>query len=84
MVIKFNSAKGLAIRDGQASVLGFEVVDQAGKLVPLEGLVKGTKVVLKLKNRSPVEVRYAWDDSPVNANLMDGAGLPAEPFKVQL
>jgi len=84
LVIKFNSAKGLAIRDGQASVLGFELVDQAGKLVPLEGLVKGTKVVLKLNNRSPVEVRYAWDDSPVNANLMDTTGLPAEPFRVKL
>ena len=28
----------------------------------------------------PVSVRYAWADNPA-ANLVNGAGLPASPFR---
>lgn len=36
------------------------------------------------KVQVPVEVRYAWQDNPQNANLVDNAaqdGLPAHPFR---
>ena len=29
----------------------------------------------------PVAVRYAWQDAPVDANLVGGSGLPASPFR---
>lgn len=34
--------------------------------------------------KQPVEVRYAWQDNPANANLIDSAGaagVPAHPFR---
>jgi sialate O-acetylesterase len=30
--------------------------------------------------KEPVAVRYAWSNAPV-ANLFNGAGLPAAPFR---
>ena len=30
---------------------------------------------------APVSVRYAWDNYPQGANLVNGAGLPAAPFR---
>lgn len=32
----------------------------------------------------PVEVRYAWSDSPMHPNLYNSEGLPAMPFAVQV
>ena len=29
----------------------------------------------------PVAVRYAWGDAPLEASLVDGAGLPASPWR---
>jgi sialate O-acetylesterase len=29
----------------------------------------------------PVAVRYAWQNNPVMANLVNGAGLPASSFR---
>jgi sialate O-acetylesterase len=30
---------------------------------------------------NPVAVRYAWANNPADANLYNGAGLPAAPFR---
>ena len=30
---------------------------------------------------APMAVRYAWADNPASANLTDGTGLPAWPFR---
>jgi sialate O-acetylesterase len=30
---------------------------------------------------SPVAIRYAWADNPAGCNLVNGAGLPAAPFR---
>ena len=29
----------------------------------------------------PSALRYAWGDTPLEANLVDGAGLPATPWR---
>lgn len=42
-----------------------------------------TVVVWSEEVRNPVEVRYAWADNPT-ANLFNGAGLPASPFRSHL
>ena len=39
-----------------------------------------TLVVSAPKVREPVAVRYAWRNAP-EANLYNGAGLPAVPFR---
>ena len=39
-----------------------------------------TVVVSSAEVKTPVAVRYAWDDDP-RANLVNGAGLPAGPFR---
>lgn len=41
---------------------------------------RGTLLVTSPKVKQPVAVRYAWSNAPV-ANLYDGAGLPAAPFR---
>ena len=33
----------------------------------------------------PVEIRYAWQDNPANANLIDEQSkLPAHPFRIRV
>jgi sialate O-acetylesterase len=44
--------------------------------------VQGKTVVVHSEQvKSPVSVRYAWDNYPQGANLINGAGLPAAPFR---
>ena len=46
-------------------------------------IVDDTVIVSHPDVKSPVAVRYAWADNPVavGANLYNGAGLPASPFR---
>lgn len=41
---------------------------------------RDTLLVSSPKVKTPVAVRYAWSNAPL-ANLYNGAGLPAEPFR---
>jgi sialate O-acetylesterase len=41
---------------------------------------RGTLIVTAREVPQPVAVRYAWSDSP-GANLYNGSGLPAAPFR---
>jgi sialate O-acetylesterase len=75
--VRFDDAEGLRTRDGQA-VRGFFVADRSGKFVPARAQIDGTDVVLSASEVH--SVRYAFADSP-DANLENGAGLPAEPFR---
>lgn len=46
-----------------------------------EGRIERNTLVVSSPNvREPVAVRYAWSNAP-EANLYDGAGLPAMPFR---
>ena len=44
-------------------------------------IVNNTVVVSSNKVKSPVAVRYAWDNNPQGANLYNKEGLPASPFR---
>jgi sialate O-acetylesterase len=45
-------------------------------------VIEGDKVaVSSAEVKQPVAVRYAWAINPVTANLANGAGLPATPFR---
>jgi sialate O-acetylesterase len=44
--------------------------------------VRGETVVVHSDQvPAPVSVRYAWDNYPQGANLVNDAGLPAAPFR---
>jgi len=44
-------------------------------------VVKGNQVIVRNTDvANPVAARYVWGDNPV-CNLMNGAGLPASPFR---
>lgn len=60
----------------------FQVAGVDGKYVDAEAKIEGNTVVVQSAEVSaPVSVRYAWDNYPLGANLYNGAGLPAAPFR---
>jgi sialate O-acetylesterase len=79
--VRFEHAKGLAPRDGDV-VRGLSLAGKDGRHVWAEGRVDGASVVVTSADvADPVEVAYAWQNNPVRANLVNGAGWPAAPFR---
>jgi sialate O-acetylesterase len=78
--LRFTHAEGLKTSDG-GPPRGFFVAGADRKFRPAEARVeKDSVVVWSGEVPSPVAVRYAWADNPA-ANLYNGAGLPASPFR---
>jgi sialate O-acetylesterase len=78
---------GLATRD-QKPPQGFTIAAKDGKffkasaeLVEEDGRTTRRVRVWSDKVKQPVAVRYAWEDNPTEANLINDAGLPASPFR---
>ena len=60
---------------------GFALGNKDGKWAWAEAVIDGQTVVVSSPDISePVAVRYAFTNSPGNANLYNKAGLPASPF----
>ena len=60
----------------------FQIAGADQKFVDAEAKVEGDSVVVSSSSvAAPVAVRYAWDDYPEGANLYNGAGFPAAPFR---
>lgn len=75
-------AGGLAARDGGASLQGFAIADAGGVFQPAQARALGATVrVWRDGLATPVAVRYGWVDNPQDADLVNGAGLPASPFR---
>lgn len=71
----------LKIRDNQPLRL-FSIAGQDKKFVWANAKIKGNKVIVQSKQvKHPLAVRYAWADNPAKANLINGEGLPASPFR---
>jgi len=78
--IWFDHADGLKTRDG-GPVRGFVIAGADGKFVPAAARIDGATVVVSSPDvKNPEMVRYAWDYNP-DANLVNGAGLPASLFR---
>jgi len=61
---------------------GFTIAGADGNYVPAEAKIDGATVLVSSATvTSPKAVRYAWDYNPVEANLVNGAGLPASLFR---
>ncbi len=75
-------AGGLAARGG-GTLLGFAVAGEDRRFVPAQAEITGRDRVRVWSEAvpQPVAVRYAWADTPLEANLVDGAGLPASPWR---
>jgi sialate O-acetylesterase len=85
LILRFDSTKPLALTGDQEAVHGFEIIRGNGTTKAVQGKLKGRSVVIETENPGEVTlIRYAWDDNPENANLVDTTGLPAEPFRSEV
>ncbi|WP_256758937.1 sialate O-acetylesterase [Cohnella sp. WQ 127256] len=70
---------GLATRDGD--LIGFQVAGDDSDFVAATASIEGNTVwVWSDTLHNPINVRYAWANYP-EANLVNGCGLPAGPFR---
>ena len=79
MRLSFTHADGL--RSSGDLSKGFEVAGEDQKFYPAQAKIEGDEVIVQAAEvPHPVAVRYAFNNSP-EANLYNGANLPAEPFR---
>jgi sialate O-acetylesterase len=70
---------GLVTKDGD--LRGFVIAGADKEWHWAKARIEGEQVVVSSPEvNSPVAVRYGWADNP-NCNLLNGAGLPASPFR---
>lgn len=78
--VEFEHARGLATRDG-GPLTWFTVAGADRVFHPAEARIDGETVLLRAAEvPEPVAVRFAWDQV-ATPNLVNGAGLPAGPFR---
>ncbi len=77
--VRFSHAEGLKARDGE--LRGFEIAGADKQWKPARARVIGRRVIVSSPEvEKPVAVRYSWAADP-EGNLVNGAGLPASPFR---
>jgi sialate O-acetylesterase len=82
--VKFNYAdSGLIVKDKYNYVRGFELAGADHKFYYAQAaIIDGKKVKVWCdKVKQPVAVRYAWTDSPIDANLFSKEGFPVAAFR---
>ena len=82
MMVNFTHANSLKSSDGKP-LRGFAVADEDRKFHKADAKLDNTTGMLVLSNKevqTPVAARYNWTDNP-DGNLVNGAGLPAAPFR---
>jgi sialate O-acetylesterase len=80
VVVQLGSAEGLTTSDG-AAVRGFEIAGSDGAFHAATARIEGSTVRLESERvPRPAAARYAFHDF-VDVNLVNAAGLPAEPFR---
>lgn len=79
IVVTFKHADGLQTKDGE--LRGFAIAGADKKFVWAKARIEGNQVIVSSAEvAEPAAVRYAWADNPV-WSLVNGAGLPASPFR---
>jgi sialate O-acetylesterase len=79
--VKFTHATGLKSKDG-SPLKWFQIAGADQNFVDADAKIAGDSVVVSSpKVSAPLAVRYAWDNFPDTANLYNGAGLQAAPFR---
>lgn len=83
IVISFQYADGLKTSDSKA-LRGFKLVNENGMQLEANASVQNNKVVIPIdKNDTITEVLYGWAPY-TNANLVNGANLPASTFRLKI
>lgn len=78
--VSFSNGEGLSI-EGGAAPEGFWITDDTQVWHPAVAAVKGETVILSSPDiEEPLYIRYAFAAMP-KTNLVNGAGLPARPFR---
>lgn len=76
-----NAAAGLSTSDG-AALRSIWICGADKKFYPAKATFKKNEIWLWSEQVSdPVAARYAWEDNPTDANLVNQEGLPASPFR---
>lgn len=69
-------------RPAGAALDGFALAGADRRFRPAHVRIDGTRVFVSHPEvAEPVAVRYGWLDNAARSNLVDGAGLPASPFR---
>ena len=72
---------GLVVLKG-GDLKGFAIAGDDQKWVWADAKIDGNTVIISSPSvPNPKAVRYAWAPNPAEANLANGAGLPASPFR---
>lgn len=80
IVVRFANADGLTARGGPPGA--FAIAGPDMRFVWADARIEGSTVkVWSARVHGPVALRYAWANNPDRANLYNGAGLPATPFR---
>lgn len=82
MLLRFDSPQGLAIQPAGGMLQGFALAGANRRFRAASARIEGNTVRVWHEGMAqPLAVRYAWVDNPSQANLVDGLGLPASPFR---
>ena len=79
LVLTFDHAEGLRAASGELTAFAIAGDDQEFHWAEAR-IVDGQVVVASKEIRNPAAVRYGWASNP-KCNLVNGAGLPASPFR---
>ncbi|HEU4323073.1 MAG TPA: sialate O-acetylesterase [Roseiflexaceae bacterium] len=83
LALEFDRAEGLRTADGGPPT-GLELIGPDGQAHAAQAHIEGTRLLVALAGTpAAAELRYAWADFPT-CNLVNAAGLPAEPFRVRI
>jgi len=81
IVVTFTHTDGGLVAQGGGELTGFAIAGADMKFSWAKAEISGDTVTLHSPDvPNPVAVRYAWSSNP-SANLSNGAGLPATPFR---
>lgn len=81
VILEFNNT-GTGLMMKGKELKHFAVAGADKKFVWADAVIKGNTIVVSCKTGiKPVAIRYAWANSPVDANLYNKEGFPAVPFR---
>jgi sialate O-acetylesterase len=80
IILTFEHAEGLKSHDGKP-LTWFTIAGEDKNFVPAQAEISGDQVIVSSAAvEKPVAVRFAWNEL-AEPNLVNGAGLPASPFR---